>query len=75
MANIITLQSSGEYIQMNNGLTNVFIHVLVLSGSNLAQTIDQKHLVMWLAEEVLTFQKCPKHSIFLTCFGCQICNN
>lgn len=165
MSNMLTLDSkilNGESIQMNNGLTDVFINVLVLSGSNIAQTIDQKRLIVWLAEkdqskvgigtvgfdicdmpwnvqtfdqdknfliktvlgaknrllwecldyrpneeilfpcldkfivllsqmdkynvqpqilqewlaeEGLTFQKCPKHHAFLTCFGCQICNN
>lgn len=39
-----------ECIQMNNGLTNVFLNILILSGSALAQTVSEKQLIVWLAE-------------------------
>ncbi len=52
MANLI---SSGEVgddcIQLSNGLTSVFIDVLTLSGSKLAQNDDEKRLIVWLAEK------------------------
>ncbi|MBI5931884.1 MAG: hypothetical protein HY862_21420 [Chloroflexi bacterium] len=38
-----------EHLKMSNGLTSVFIAVLVLSGSTLAQTKNEKELVIWLA--------------------------
>lgn len=51
MANIVGLRAeTPEYIQMSNGLTDVFINVLVLSGSKMAQTVDEKRLIVWLAE-------------------------
>lgn len=37
-------------IPMSNGLTDVFINVMVLSGSRLVRTVDEKRLVVWLAE-------------------------
>lgn len=40
-----------EFIKMSNGLTGVFIDVLTLAGSQLAQTDDEKHLIVWLAEK------------------------
>lgn len=46
MANVI-----GRDLSMSNGLTNVFINVLVLSGSRLAKTVDEKRLIVWLAEK------------------------
>ena len=45
MANFI------EDIQMSNGLTDVFLNVLVLSGSALARTVGEKRLTVWLAEQ------------------------
>lgn len=36
---------------MSNGLTNVFINVLLLSGSQIAQTVEEKRLIVWLAEK------------------------
>lgn len=36
---------------MSNGLTAVFIDVLVLSGSRLARTEQEKRLTIWLAEK------------------------
>lgn len=44
MANII------EDIPMSNGLTSVFLEVLILSGSMLARTMEEKRLIVWLAE-------------------------
>lgn len=49
MSNIISLD--GEHICMSNGLTDVFIDVLVLNGSRLAVTEDEKRLIVWLAEK------------------------
>ncbi len=37
-------------VHMSNGLTDVFFNVLVLSGSALAQSVEQKQLIVWLAE-------------------------
>ena len=52
MANMIRLKSGDpEYLRMSNGLTDVFINVLVLSGSKAARTIDEKRLIVWLAEK------------------------
>lgn len=48
MSNIISLNSNT--ISMSNGLTDVFINVLMLSGSRLAETVDEKRLIVWLAE-------------------------
>lgn len=49
MSNIISFNS--DTISMSNGLTDVFINVLVLSGSRLAETVDEKRLIVWLAEK------------------------
>lgn len=54
MANIVWLSTAGEdfgCVEMSNGLTDVFIDVLVISGSKSAQTIDEKRLIVWLAEK------------------------
>ena len=54
MANTIGInpQSCGrELLQMSNGLTDVFVNVLVLSGSALARTVSEKRLIVWLAEK------------------------
>ena len=53
MANIVWLgsENDSECIQMSNGLTDVFISVLVLSGSRFAQTTHEKRLIVWLAEK------------------------
>ena len=40
-----------ESIHMSNGLTAVFIEVLVISGSMLATTVREKELVIWFAEK------------------------
>lgn len=36
---------------MSNGLTSVFIDVLTLAGSRIAQSEDEKRLIVWLAEK------------------------
>src|SRR4051812_40523407 len=53
MSNFITndRHDPSDYVTMSNGLTSVFIAVLVLSGSDLAQTEWEKELVVWLAEK------------------------
>lgn len=52
MSNLITFgENGGDYLQMSNGLTSVFIDVLTLAGSKLAQTVDEKLLIVWLAEK------------------------
>lgn len=53
MANIVWSgsENDSENIGMSNGLTDVFINVLVLSGSNLARTAEEKRLIVWLAEK------------------------
>ena len=54
MANIIGInpQSCGcGLLQMSNGLTDVFLNVLILSGSALAKTVSEKRLIVWLAEK------------------------
>ena len=38
-------------LQMGNGLTDVFLNVLVISGSALARTDSERRLVVWLAEK------------------------
>lgn len=49
MSNIISLNS--DTLSMSNGLTDVFIDVLTLAGSRLAETVDEKRLIVWLAEK------------------------
>lgn len=49
MSNHITFGE--DSLQMSNGLTAVFIDVLTLAGSRLAQTVDAKRLIVWLAEK------------------------
>ena len=36
---------------MSNGLTDVFLNVLVLSGSALARNDSERRLIVWLAEQ------------------------
>ena len=53
MANIIGInpQSCGRgLLQMSNGLTDVFLNVLILSGSALAKTVSEKRLIVWLQQ-------------------------
>ncbi len=54
MANTIGINSKScgrGLLQMSNGLTDVFVNVLVLSGSALAKTVSEKRLIVWLAEK------------------------
>ena len=55
MANIISFNGNitpdDESLQMSNGLTNVFINVLALSGSELAQTESEKSMIVYLSEK------------------------
>lgn len=48
MSNYVGLGSDDLY--MSNGLTDVFLNVLILSGSRLATNEDEKRLIVWLAE-------------------------
>lgn len=53
MSNVITLhegEPDEETLTMNNGLTDVFLGTLVLSGSLLARREEEKRLIVWLAE-------------------------
>ncbi|MBN1327646.1 MAG: hypothetical protein JW996_06825 [Candidatus Cloacimonetes bacterium] len=51
MANIFTsrIQNPANYLQLNNGMTSVFISLLTLSGSQLAEGTAEIELVTWLA--------------------------
>ncbi len=54
MGNTINLNSKSsdkDALVMSNGLTDVFISVLSLSGSRLAKTADEKRLIIWLSEK------------------------
>ncbi|WCT54710.1 hypothetical protein PQ456_16090 [Paenibacillus kyungheensis] len=44
------LNDSVESIGMSNGLTSVFVEVLSISGSLLAQTNREKELTIWIAQ-------------------------
>lgn len=50
MGNLITNEKNGEYLQLSNGGTSVLISVLLLSGSDVAETQWEKDFVAWLAE-------------------------
>ncbi len=54
MANTISLSSKiahlTDSLRMSNGLTSVFIEVLVISGSLLATTYREKEIIIWLAQ-------------------------
>ncbi|MDE6728657.1 MAG: hypothetical protein K2J80_12080, partial [Oscillospiraceae bacterium] len=49
MGNCITFGE--DSLKMSNGLTAVFIDVITLAGSRIAQTVDEKRLIVWLAEK------------------------
>lgn len=49
MGNHITFGENS--LKISNGLTSVFIDVLTLAGSRLAQSDDEKRLIVWLAEK------------------------
>ncbi|MCM3783524.1 hypothetical protein M3231_11100 [Neobacillus mesonae] len=55
MGNTISLPEEikhlAEPLGMSNGLTSVFIEVLALSGSILAETNREKELIIWLAQQ------------------------
>lgn len=51
MGNSVWYRDDPGYISMSNGLTDVFINVLVLSGSRIAKTDDEKRLIVFLAEK------------------------
>lgn len=54
MSNIIKMHAGhsniDEWLSMSNGGTSVFITVLVLSGSRMAEGQREKELIVWLAE-------------------------
>ena len=49
MGNHITFGE--DSLNMSNGLTAVFIDIMTLAGSRLAQTVDEKRHIVWLAEK------------------------
>lgn len=55
MGNIIsfdgTVSENDDSLSMSNGLTDVFIDYLLLSGSQLAQSESEKRIVVFLAEK------------------------
>lgn len=54
MGNIITcksLHNANSDIVMSNRLTDAFLNVLIIAGSRLAKTEEQKRLIVWLAEK------------------------
>ncbi len=51
MANLITNKKvDTSYLQMNNGLTAVFIETICLAGAGLANQNYQKDLMIWFAQ-------------------------
>lgn len=58
MGNRINLNKTtpiSEDLKMSNGLTSVFISVFGLSGSRLAQTDQEKRLIVWVLEKNQSF--------------------
>lgn len=54
MGNIIRFNEHtpvDDWICMSNGTTDVFINVLALSGSALAETAEEKQMIVWLSEK------------------------
>ena len=53
MGNVIYLEGQPEHtaLSMGNGLTDTLISALLLSGSQLAKTDQEKRLIVWLAEK------------------------
>ena len=51
VGNIISLKTCEQHISMSNGLTDVFISTLGLSGTYLAKTDDEKRIIIWLLEK------------------------
>ncbi len=54
MGNVISMPEAQEdaapSLSLSNGLTSVFLEVLVLSGSRIANTDREKELIIWLAQ-------------------------
>ena len=50
MANFISNEAAGLSLRLSNGATGVLLSVLVLAGSDLAQSTWEQELVTWLAE-------------------------
>lgn len=42
---------NNEQLQLSNGLTDVFLNVLILSGTRLATNDAEKRMIVWLAEK------------------------
>lgn len=55
MGNRISMPSNLEHLveslKMSNGLTSVFIEVLAISGSILAETNREKEIIIWLGQQ------------------------
>ena len=51
MGNTISLDICKQNFSMSNGLTDVFISVLGLSGTRLAQNDIEKRMIVWLLEK------------------------
>lgn len=54
MANIICFDKNtlvDDWICMSNGAMDVFINVRSLSGSILAETVEEKQFIIWLSEK------------------------
>ena len=51
MANVVMYEARPDiqYIQMSNGLTSVFVSVLALAASELAETDRQREFAAWFA--------------------------
>lgn len=49
MSNFIGFKT--EELRLSNGLTNVFLNVLILSGSRLAVSDHERRLIVWFAEK------------------------
>src|SRR5262245_16778192 len=48
MGNRIWNRKTGDSLKMQNGATDVLISVLILAGSDLAETVWEKEFVTWL---------------------------
>ncbi len=58
MSNIISFNQNtpiDDWICMSNMVTDAFINVLSLSGSILAETTEEKQLIVWLSEKDQSF--------------------
>lgn len=53
MGNIICFNDNTpveDWLCMSNAATDVFINILSLSGSMLAETVEEKQLIIWLSD-------------------------